>query len=69
MNKETNLRCKCGNELYKVENMRHTYYICIECRNIYAIRGEEHFMHVDEIDIITGKIYLYNYKKGCNDII
>jgi len=54
--RESNLRCKCGEPLFATENMRHTYYICLNCRNVYAVKGTDHYMHVDEIDSKTGKI-------------
>ena len=67
MTHETNHRCPvCGSELYATENMHHTYYVCISsvCRDrVFAIRGTDHYMHVDEIDLKTGDHYEYDCDK------
>ncbi len=58
MGRESNLRCKCGEPLFATDScLKHTYYICIRCRNVYAVKGTDHYMHVDEIDLKTGKIF------------
>jgi hypothetical protein len=69
MTHETNFHCPvCGAELYATENMHHTYYVCISpvCNDrVYAVRGTDHYMHVDEIDLKTGQHYEYDCdKKG-----
>ena len=57
---ETNIKCpKCGEEMFKCENLRHIYYVCPNCRELLAVKGQEHYFHCDEIDVIIGKIIPY----------
>lgn len=70
MTHETNFHCPiCGSELYATENMGHTYFVCIssKCRDqVFAVRGTDHYMHVDEIDLKTGEYYPWDCDRKMN---
>ena len=53
---ESNYRCKCGEPLYRSDSLHHTIYHCLECNEFYAVKGQDHYWVVDEIDLATGKI-------------
>jgi len=54
---ESNLRCKCGEPLFFSDNgVRHRIYTCLHCNEIYAVKGDDHYMLLDEIDPKTGQI-------------
>ena len=54
---ESNLRCICGEPLFFSDNgVRHRIYHCLKCNEIYAVKGEEHYMILSEIDTKTGQI-------------
>jgi hypothetical protein len=50
----------CKGELTPTSDiLHHTYFTCENCREIYAVKGQDHWFHVDEIDLETGEIYPY----------
>ena len=56
---ESNLRCKCGEPLWFCDSSsgcRHRIYHCIQYNEIYAVKGDDHYMLIDEIDTKTGQI-------------
>jgi hypothetical protein len=54
---ESNFRCKCGEPLYKNDDiLHHTIYHCLACNEFYVVKGQDHYWLVDEIDIATGQI-------------
>jgi len=54
---ESNFRCKCGEPLWFSDTVtRHRIYHCMQCNEIYAVKGDDHYMIIDEIDPKTGQI-------------
>lgn len=54
---ESNFRCKCGEPLFFSDNgVRHRIYTCLHCNEVYAVKGDNHYMILDEIDPKTGQI-------------
>lgn len=58
MSQESNFRCKCGEPLMLIGDglLHHRMYHCSNCNEIYAVKGQDHYMICDEIDLSTGKI-------------
>jgi hypothetical protein len=54
---ESNLRCKCGEPLFFTDTAtRHRMYHCLSCDELYVVKGDNHYMLLDEIDVKTGQI-------------
>lgn len=54
---ESNFKCKCGEPLFFSDNgIRHRIYHCLTCNEIYAVKGDDHYMILNEIDPKTGQI-------------
>ena len=56
---ESNFRCSCGEPLYFCDSgsgCRHRIYHCLTCNEIYAVKGDDHYMILAEIDTKTGQL-------------